>query len=79
MTTSTKENIEKLNYNSILNKALEKVIKDYSEEKLHLQNEDDLKYYLFSECLDIMKKQGVAHPFKIYAEKWELGKKVDLV
>lgn len=70
-----------MNYDKIFDMALNRVLKDYSDNKIRLYSERDLQSHLFHECRRLMEKQVFPFPLKLYAEKSVFSRrsKVDLV
>ncbi len=70
-----------LDYDKVFNEALNRVLRDYSDNKIRLYSERDLQSHLFYECRRLMEEQGFSFPLKLYAEKsvFDRRSKVDLV
>ncbi len=68
-----------MDYDKLFDDALNRVLKDYSENKIRFYSERDLLGHLFYECRRLMEEQGF--PLKLYTEKsvFDRRTKVDLV
>jgi hypothetical protein len=70
-----------MDYDKLFEDALDRVLEDYSENKIRFYSERDLLGHLFYECRRLMEERGFPTPFKLYSEKSVFSKhvKVDLV
>lgn len=68
-------------YQKLFLDAIANVLAAYSEGKIKILSEADLKSHLFSECCKLMVERNFSYPLKLHAEKGVINKrqKVDLV
>jgi len=70
-----------MDYDKLFSDALNRVLDDYSNNKIRFYSERDLQGHLFHECRRLMEEREFPYPLKLYAEKSVFSKhvKVDLV
>ena len=51
-----------MDYGQLFNDAFERVLKDYSENRIILYSESDLMGYLFYQCRKLMEEEGFPIP-----------------
>ena len=70
-----------MDYDKLFEDALNRVLEDYSANKIRVYSERDLQGHLYYECRRLMEERGFPFPLKLYADKSVFSKraKIDLV